>query len=688
MNAFFEYHRHILYNSYFLDKTIMLNKEQQAAVKHVSGPLLVMAGAGSGKTRVITYKIKHLIENCGFAPHSIYAVTFTNKAAIEMKTRITSLLEKSNRFRPKISTFHTLGLNILKHNPQLFNLGKNFSILDNEDCFHLIKDMLPANSDKDYVAKIQQIISQWKNNLQSFELITPENLTEPIFQVALELYPRYVNKLRSFNAVDFDDLLYLPVQGLEKNSDIQQYWQKKIKYLLVDEYQDTNLVQYRMVQLLAGPPYSFTVVGDEDQSIYAWRGARPENLAQLKQDYPNLSLIKLEQNYRSTDAILKVANHLIKNNPHWVAKNLWSLNVASNCPKVIYCKDEQDETEKIIYDLMNHKLKTGANFNDYAILYRSNHQARPFEKILQQHMLPYQISGGQSWFAKKEIKDMLAYLKLLTDQPDDAAFLRIINTPKRGIGENTLAALSNYACKINQSLYYCCDHFALKDQIEEKPRASLIEFKKWISDLKKNKENLALKIILRKLLEESGYESYLYTIATNPNQAQKCIENIFSLFEWVERLMQKEKNSCLQDVLNTFILLDVLDKSNQDNLEAIQLLTLHAAKGLEFPYVYLVGLEEGNLPHQACTLPHQIEEERRLLYVGITRAETNLTLTLAEQRKKEGSLQTIAPSRFLTELPEGEIEWLGKAPLSKQQTQKIASQYLADIKKQLEKTIQ
>ena len=662
----------------------MLNSEQNAAVKYVSGPLLVLAGAGSGKTRVISYKIKHLIEHCGYLPQNVFAVTFTNKAASEMKERIAALLPTHARRGLIISTFHTLGLKILKHNPKLYQLQKNFSILDNEDCFHLIRDMLPDNRDKEHIQKIQQCLSRWKSDLLAPDMIVKDNLTDPVAIEALSLYPRYINQLITYNAVDFDDLLYLPVQRLEIDTDLRQYWQNKVRYLLVDEYQDSNMVQYRMVQLLTSAHSLFTVVGDDDQSIYAWRGAKPENLLKLQQDYPILNVIKLEQNYRSTNGILKIANLLIRNNPHWITKNLWSISGEGDAPRVIYCKDEQEEAEKIIYDLMNHKLKTNSALNDYAILYRSNHQSRPFEKILQQHGLSYQMSGGQSWFAKKEIKDMLAYLKMLTENPNDAAFLRIINTPKRGVGEATLATLSGYAREIDSSLFECCDYLALTTRIDEKPRAALSSFKHWINSFRLKKDTQPISTTLKTLFDESKYESYLYSILST-SQAEKSVENIFSLFEWIERLLQKEEKPSLTDVLNTFVLLDVLDKQNQNASEGIQLLTLHTAKGLEFPYVYLVGLEEGILPHQACVLDPQIEEERRLLYVGITRAERGLTLTLAKQRRKEGSLQLTTPSRFLDELPEADIQWIGKTAASPEQMKRTATQYLADIKKQLER---
>lgn len=638
----------------------MLNPQQMAAVHYIDGPLLVLAGAGSGKTRVITQKIAHLIEKCGYAANSIYAVTFTNKAASEMRTRVASVLSAPIRRGLKVATFHALGLILIKRDPAKLGLKKGFTIFDSEDTFHLLKKLIPEGqgNDRDYVFNMQRTISRWKNSLQ-----TPQDVLNAVPQLEPEaalVYERYQQSLKAYNAVDFDDLIRLPVMLLQQYPEVLQYWQQKIRHLLIDEYQDSNTCQYVLVKLLTGLRAQFTIVGDDDQSIYAWRGAKPENLAQLHTDYPQLKVIKLEQNYRSTGRILHAANCLIQNNPHLFSKKLWSALGEGDLLRVLCCPHEQAEAEQVIADLISHKLRFQQEFGDYAILYRSNHQSRAFEKILRHHGIPYQMSGGQSWFAKKEIKDILAYLKLLCNPADDAAFLRVINTPKRGIGDRSLELLGHYAQAREQSLYNCCDHLALTDQIGEKPRALLQAFKQWFESIKNRLKNEPILPVLREMIEESSYEVYIYDQQDTPQKAQKCMENIWELLAWIERLFTKNENSTLTDVINQLILIDLLDQADQQESDTLQLMTLHASKGLEFPFVYLVGMEENILPHRESIETSQIEEERRLAYVGLTRAQKGLCLTLARRRRREGEMQECLPSRFLDELPQDSLEWFGK----------------------------
>lgn len=448
----------------------MLNSQQKAAVEYISGPLLVLAGAGSGKTRVITQKINYLIQTCGYAPNSIYALTFTNKAANEMRARLNGVLSSNNRRGLKVGTFHTLGLSMIKRDLDLCHLKKGFTIFDSEDCLQVLKGFLTANkaNEREFLFQLQQQISSWKNDLLSPEAVLNTTPNSPIFEEAALIYPRYQATLTAYNAVDFDDLIRLPVHLLTTNAQVLDYWQNKIRHLLVDEYQDSNTSQYLLVKKLVGVRAHFTVVGDDDQSIYAWRGARPENLMQLQRDYPRLKIIKLEQNYRSTGIILNAANHLIAHNEHLFEKKLWSDLGHGELLRVICCKDERDEAEHVVADLISHKLRSRTHYGDYAILYRGNHQARLFEKVLRHHGIAYQISGGQSWFAKAEVKDTFAYLKLLCNEADDAAFLRVINTPKRGIGDASLEALGLYAQSRNLSLYTACDHLALSEKNRRK----------------------------------------------------------------------------------------------------------------------------------------------------------------------------------------------------------------------------
>lgn len=665
----------------------MLNPQQMAAVKFIDGPLLVLAGAGSGKTSVITQKIAYLIEQCGYAAQSVCAVTFTNKAANEMRSRVASTLSQKARHGLKIATFHTLGLRILKRDVDRCGLKTGFSIFDSEDCLQMLRGLLPTarSSERDYLVQIQQQISHWKNELLAPDTVQMHTADTPLRAEVASIYPRYQQSLQAYNAVDFDDLIRLPVCLLSEHPDILEYWQNKIRHLLIDEYQDSNTSQYTLVKLLVGVRAHFTVVGDDDQSIYAWRGAKPENLAQLKQDYPKLTVIKLEQNYRSTGRILHAANQLIANNPHLFTKKLWSELGHGELLRVLSCKDEQDEAEQVVADLISHKLRHRTSYGDYAVLYRGNHQSRMFEKVLRHHGIPYRISGGQSWFARMEVRDVFAYLKLLCNEADDAAFLRVINTPKRGIGDATLKALGNYAQARRQSLYACCDHLALTELVGEKPRAALYAFKQWLHTIKQRCQHEPVLGVLRDMVDDSGYEAHIYEHSDTPIKAQKCMENVWELLEWVGRLFEKEQGSILADVINKLILIDILEQSDGHDADTLQLMTLHASKGLEFPSVYLVGMEEDLLPHRVSIDDEQIEEERRLAYVGITRAQKTLCLTLAKQRRKGGEMQACLPSRFLDELPQDSLEWFGKSgERNEEKSKALARSHLEGLKNLLE----
>ncbi|MBI2785449.1 MAG: UvrD-helicase domain-containing protein [Legionella longbeachae] len=664
----------------------MLNSQQMAAVHYIDGPLLVLAGAGSGKTRVITQKIGYLINTCGYAAKNIYAVTFTNKAANEMRARVAAVLPSANRRGLKVATFHTLGLSILKRDFALCDLKKGFSIFDSEDCLQILRGFLPANraSEREFTLQIQQRISRWKNELLNPEQVikNPEDI--PLYEEAALLYPRYQQALKAYNAVDFDDLIRLPVSLLNEHPSVLEYWQNKIRHLLVDEYQDSNTSQYLLVKMLTGIRAHFTVVGDDDQSIYAWRGAKPENLNQLQHDYPQLKIIKLEQNYRSTNIILHAANHLIAHNQHLFEKKLWSEFGHGELLRIVRCKDEQDEAEQVVADLISHKMRTRTQYGDYAILYRGNHQSRVFEKVLRHYGISYHISGGQSWFAKTEVKDAFAYLKLLCNEADDAAFLRVINTPKRGIGEASLDALGRYAQGRGISLYTAADHLALSEHIVDKTRAALLTFKSWLEEIKKRLTTESITECLKQMVEASGYEAHVYEQCDTPAKAQKKMDNVWELLEWVGRLLAKNPQQSLAEVINKLILIDILEQADEHNNENLQLMTLHASKGLEFPYVYLVGMEEELLPHRVSIDEDQIEEERRLAYVGITRAQKGLCFTLAKQRRRAGEFQDCLPSRFLDELPTEHLEWFGKnVERSEEQSKNLAKAHLAGLKNML-----
>ncbi|MDP1614949.1 MAG: UvrD-helicase domain-containing protein [Methylococcales bacterium] len=661
----------------------MLNPQQMAAVRYIDGPLLVLAGAGSGKTRVITQKIAWLIEHCGYAANTIAAVTFTNKAANEMRLRVAGTIPAASRRGLKVATFHTLGLQIIKSDLARCGLRAGFSIFDSEDCQQLLRSYLPVGKaqEREYLIQIQQQISRWKNDLQTPIDVSGHTSDCPVFQDALIIYERYQQALNAYNAVDFDDLILIPVLLFRQHPQALERWQNKIRHLLIDEYQDSNTSQYFLVKLLTGIRAQFTVVGDDDQSIYAWRGARPENLSQLQKDYPQLKVIKLEQNYRSTGRILHAANTLIANNTHLFDKKLWSELGHGDLLRVLCCKNEQEEAEQVVADLISHKLRAGKKYGDYAILYRGNHQSRVFEKVLRHHGVNYRLSGGQSWFARAEVKDIFAYLKLICNEADDAGFLRAINTPKRGIGEASLATLGAYAQSRGQSLYHCADHLALAERIADKPRAALQSFKEWLETIKRRLAAESVVDVLREMVEDSGYEAYIYEQCDTPVKAQKRMDNVWELIEWIGRLLAKKPDQTLVDVINKLVLIDILEQADEEDADSVQLMTLHASKGLEFPFVYLVGMEEELLPHRVSIDNDQIEEERRLAYVGITRAQKGLCMTLAKQRRRAGEMQDCQPSRFLDELPEDSLEWYGKSgERNEEQSKALAKSHLAGLK--------
>ncbi|MCX7116262.1 MAG: UvrD-helicase domain-containing protein [Gammaproteobacteria bacterium] len=651
----------------------MLNPEQKEAVKYLDGPLLVLAGAGSGKTRVITEKIVYLIEQCDYRPAHICAVTFTNKAATEMRERVSARLALEKRRGLKVMTFHTLGLRILKSHAQLVGRRKGFSIFDADDCLQILAGLVSASQARDraFLQDIQQKISMWKNTLLSPDAVKKQVAAEGEFGV---IYTGYQHALQAYNAVDFDDLICLPVWLFKQEPSVLAAWQNKIRYLLVDEYQDSNDAQYELVKSLMNERGAFTVVGDNFQSIYAWRGAKPENLKQLQHDFPTLKLIKLEQNYRSTRTILAVANALMTDQTDAFSKMLWSDLGVGESVRVISCQDEQDEADQVVADLMSHRLRFGRRFGEYAILYRGNHQARLIEKVLRHYGVAYRLSGGQSWFGRVEVKDMIAYLRLLGSPENDAAFLRAVLTPKKGIGEASLEKLSIYAGERGASLYDCADHLALTTLIGEKPRQLLNTFKSWIEEKKAGLRAGNIALVLKEIVDESGYEAYVYEQTDSPQQAQRKMESVQDLMAWIEKQWLAQSESDLSAVLNKLMLIDLLDRQHEQAEDEVNLLTLHAAKGLEFPYVYLIGMEEELLPHHACLEGVFLDEERRLFYVGMTRAQRELSLSYARHRKRAGALQATTPSRFLDALPEEHLVYLG---IGEQARDPVESQALA-----------
>jgi ATP-dependent DNA helicase Rep len=644
-----------------------LNSRQKEAVLYIDGPCLVLAGAGSGKTSVITQKIAYLIEACDMPARHIAALTFTNKAAREMKERVSTLMKGRSATGLTVSTFHNLGLNIIRKEYRSIGFKPGFSIFDAEDARSLLKELMlkDGDADKDQINIVQNQISNWKN-----DLVTP-NVALALAQhpneqnIAL-VYQYYNQALRAYNAVDFDDLILIPVNLFQNDREALTRWQKKFRYLLVDEYQDTNSSQYLLVHLLVGNRGSLTVVGDDDQSIYAWRGARPENMQLLKQNYPQLKVIKLEQNYRSTSRILRAANHLIANNPHEHEKALWCDMGPGDPIRIIRCTNDDTEAERVAAEILTQRMQKQNKYLDYAVLYRSNHQSRLLEMKLQQHQIPYKITGGSSFFSKTEIKDVMGYLRLLVNPDDDNAFLRVINTPRRQIGTSTLEALGSYASQRELSLLTAIDELGLQSHIADKNLERLRRFSQWLTQVVHNCTHNDPIAAVREMIEDIDYVGWLHQNSPSSKAAEKRVENVFYLIESLQKSLHKtagddngddDKKTGIEDAIAKLVLRDLLERQEEEDVnDQVQLMTLHASKGLEFPHVFIMGLEENLLPHRNSIDENNIEEERRLTYVGITRAKRTLTLTLAGKRKQFGEFSETSPSRFLEELPQEDIE--------------------------------
>ncbi|MDP8052533.1 DNA helicase Rep [Pasteurella atlantica] len=667
-----------------------LNTQQQQAVEYTQGACLVLAGAGSGKTRVIINKIAHLISHCDYSPKHIAAVTFTNKAAREMRERVAHSIGKEKSKGLTISTFHTLGFDIIKREYKSLGFKSGMTLFDDHDQIALLKHLLPENvtEDKDLLKQLISQISNWKNSLLLPEQVITQT-SDDRSRVFSYFYQQYQNQLRAYNALDFDDLIMLPTLLFQQNEEAKQRWQQRVQYLLVDEYQDTNTSQYELIKLLVGGRENFTVVGDDDQSIYSWRGAKPENMQRLKADFPNLNVIKLEQNYRSSQRILHCANILIDNNPHVFQKRLFSQLAQGEKLNVIEAKDEEHEAERIVGELIAHRFSRRTKYKEYAILYRGNHQSRLMEKMLVQNRIPYKISGGTSFFSRVEIKDMMAYLRLLVNQDDDAAFLRIVNTPRREIGATTLEKLGNLANEKQVSLFEAIFDFDLIQHITPKPYQALQDFGRWIVELSDQAVRSDPIFAIKDMLAKIQYEAYLYEHANNPKAAEMQSRNVETLFEWVEGMLAGDEINepmNLAQVVTRLTLRDMLERSEDDDeSDQVQLMTLHASKGLEFPHVFLVGMEEGLLPHQTSMDENNVEEERRLAYVGITRAQQTLTFSLCKTRRQYGEIIKPEPSRFLMELPQDDLQWeRDKPPITEQQKQQKVSDNVARLRAMLQ----
>ena len=651
-----------------------LNLAQLQAVHFIHGPSLVLAGAGSGKTRVITHKIAHLIHN-GTPAKRIAAITFTNKAAAEMRERASGLIGRQAK-EVLICTFHALGVRMVREDGHVLGLKPNFSILDADDVTSILKDCAGGTTDAATARQWQWGISAWKN--QGWNARTALAMAQDDHERSLALImQRYEERLTAYQSVDFDDLIGMPMRLLKNHPEVREKWQKLLAHVLVDEYQDTNATQYELLKLLVGERAHFTAVGDDDQSIYGWRGATLDNLKKLPVDFPQLQVIKLEQNYRSTSAILRAANNVIGPNPKLFPKTLFSELGEGEPVRVVACDTEEHEAERALARIQT--LRASSNpppaWKDFAILYRANHQAKPFEKALRRANIPYKVSGGTSFFDRAEIKDLCAWFRLWSNSDDDPAFLRAITTPRRGIGHTTLGKLGEFAAQHKTSMFGALFSPMLPALLSKKALDGLLEFGRSINDLEYRARHClgheASRGFLLDWLQDIGYEQYLYDSEDSETVAAARWSNVLEFCDWMAQRAGGQiadaagtsahtEVKSLLEVAQNIALLSTISERDSDQ-DQVVLSTLHASKGLEWPHVQLVGVTEGMLPFKldddegrqqqvSDDIAARLQEERRLMYVGITRAQRTLTVSWTKRRKKGRDMVACLPSRFIAEM--------------------------------------
>ena len=644
--------------------TTPLNSAQWQAVRHTQGPCLVLAGAGSGKTRVIVHKIAHLLHTAA-APEQIAAITFTNKAAAEMRERAREMVGPRAAKPLVICTFHALGVRLLREHGEALGLKPRFSILDSDDVLALLRDA-GGTTEVAVARRWQWAISGWKNRGLNADAATGAAGSDDE-RVAARVMQRYEERLSAYQAVDFDDLIGLPLKLLREHADARASWQQRLAHVLIDEVQDTNAVQYDLLKLLVGEAARFTAVGDDDQSIYGWRGATIENLKQLPRDFPSLKVIALEQNYRSTGAILRAANHVIAANPKLFAKKLWSELGDGEPVKRIHCDNEEHEADRAVAWIHSRRAAGGeVKWRDFAVLYRANHQAKVFEQALRRAQMPYRVSGGQSFFDRAEIKDLCAWLRLLVNNDDDPAFLRAATSPKRGIGHQTLASLGEFAGRWRLSLFEASLMRSLHTALPRKAVQALHEFGRFVNDLEYRARQTqgaeAARALLMHWLQAINYEQHLHDGEEQARLAEARWANVLEFVEWIARRCGgdaaadgsgtvDEATSVLQVAQTISLMHSIAERG--DDVDAVTLSTLHAAKGLEWPHVMLAGVNEGLLPFANEAQPitaQRLEEERRLMYVGVTRARHTLLVSALARRKRGREMVPALPSRFIAEM--------------------------------------
>jgi superfamily I DNA/RNA helicase len=628
-----------------------LNPEQQQAVLTTEGPLLILAGAGTGKTRVITSRVAHLIAE-GVDPASILAVTFTNKAANEMRERLAVMVEKLKAKKVLMSTFHALCVRILRSGIERLGYKRNFSIYDEGDTTGLIKKIITRTAARDEkldpgVAKA--LISKAKNN--GWREPSPGDEKS----LAGAVFARYQTELKALNAVDFDDLLLLSVQLLEEHEDVRTQWQQRFRYLMVDEFQDTNSLQLRLVSQLADARKNVAVVGDDDQSIYGWRGAEVTNILEFESHFPNPTVVKLEQNYRSTNPILQTANTLIRNNPRRRPKNLWSAVDGGEKVRLIAMPDDREEAQYIAEDIQRRQLENGIKWEDFAVLFRMNAQSRLIEQQLRHLKIPYKVIGGKSFFDRREVKDLLAYASCVLNTDDDVSLLRIVNTPARGMSPAVVEKALEHSTKNKCSVWEALRDERYQEELAGRATTAVRQFVEFVDryETRLNQPLADQPAILRELVEETGYLEDLRRSCKTPEEALSRETNVREMLKSFEEYRTSSTEG-LRGFLDEMLLRQEREEEDDDESKGtgVTLITLHAAKGLEFPNVYLVGLEEGILPHDRSKMEGTVDEERRLLYVGITRARQRLSITWCQQRIKYGSVTPCNLSSFARELPE------------------------------------
>jgi ATP-dependent DNA helicase Rep len=653
-----------------------LNPAQLQAVHHVHGPCLVLAGAGSGKTRVIVHKIARLLQ-AGLEPRQVAAITFTNKAAQEMRERARASVGPRAARDLVVCTFHALGVRMLREDGTRIGLKESFSILDADDVLGVLREA-GGTTDAKLARSWQWAISLWKNQgLDATRALAAAK--DDNEAVAARVMQRYEERLLAFQAVDFDDLIGLPLALLSRDEQARAKWQQTFAHVLVDEVQDTNSVQYELLKALVGPKGVFTAVGDDDQSIYGWRGATLDNLKRLPQDYPKLEVIALEQNYRSTGAILRAANHVIAANPKLFAKKLWSDLGEGEPVAVLECDGEEHEAERAVSRIRALRASGAApRWADFAVLYRANHQARAFEQKLRAAQIPYKVSGGQSFFDRAEIRDLCAWLRLLVNADDDPAFLRAVTTPKRGIGHQTLATLGEFAARWKTSLFEALFSPSLSTVLRDKALHALHEFGREVRDLeyraRLTEGHEAARAFLMEWLKAIGYEQHLLDTEDSEKLAASRWSNVIDFVDWIARrcggeltqeggTFETERQSVLQVAQTISVIISLAER--EKDADVVTLSTLHAAKGLEWPHVVLAGVNEGLLPFaggEEALTPERLHEERRLMYVGITRARRTLAVSTLRRRKRGRDTVAGVASRFIAEMRLDEREGVKESP--------------------------